>query len=538
MGSTWIVVFILAQTIAPVRSDAQVPKPLPTIALLCGDGRIELGEDCDPPGSATCPGGNGNEICTSACQCRCPAKLEFVGTPGALGVLDTGWTGLAHDSTVVSDGMITVAVTPNSCTLASQPGNRRAPSCGVCSFTGPIANAGAANYTAASGSAINNRRCTGNTRVTCTSNPDCSSAGGTCEFYFGSLLPLSAGGVSTCVSNQVNGAITGTANVESGTTASAVQLTSRVFGGATNPNPCPRCLGDATPNDGVRGGTCSGGTDNGLACDVNGVSPNAHFGTTSLDCRPSTSQLAALPIALVNSTGTETRTLSAASPNCRATGATSQKCFCDTCASLAAEPCGSNADCPGGRICGGLRCQNGTNAGGVCTVAGVNTQCPSGSCGRPGLATAPNQCDDATCTATTGNEGECSAGPSDFYCGPNATMIPCTSQADCDAAGLSSCTGGSNDGQVCTVAGDCPGGTCDIDTCTVVKTRPCYTDNGASGASVHATGAADVPVADESDPTLASLFCIGPVASSAVNAAAGLPGLGRLELPGHARGLP
>jgi hypothetical protein len=45
-------------------------------------------------------------------------------------------------------------------------------------------------------------------------------------------------------------------------------------------------------------------------------------------------------------------------------------------------------------------------------------------------------------------------------------------------------------------------------------------------------------VADEADPTLAAMFCIGPTTSGAVNGAAGLPGLGKIELPGHARGLP
>ena len=43
---------------------------------------------------------------------------------------------------------------------------------------------------------------------------------------------------------------------------------------------------------------------------------------------------------------------------------------------------------------------------------------------------------------------------------------------------------------------------------------------------------------DVSNPTLASLFCIGPTTSGSVNAAAGLPGLGRLQLPGNAKGLP
>jgi hypothetical protein len=49
--------------------------------------------------------------------------------------LDTGWTGIAHDSAVISDGTVTVDIT--SCAGSSRP-------CGVCSFTGPIANPGAA----------------------------------------------------------------------------------------------------------------------------------------------------------------------------------------------------------------------------------------------------------------------------------------------------------------------------------------------------------------------------------------------------------
>jgi len=51
---------------------------------------------------------------------------------------------------------------------------------------------------------------------------------------------------------------------------------------------------------------------------------------------------------------------------------------------------------------------------------------------------------------------------------------------------------------------------------------------------VNATGHVDVPVSHQSNPTLASLFCIGPTSAGSVNAAAGLPGLGRLELQGHA----
>src|SRR5204862_3721486 len=96
-----------------------------------------------------------------------------------------------------------------------------------------------------------------------------------------------------------------------------------------------------------------------------------------------------------NQATTGTTTLATAGVKCTATGFTSQDCFCDTCATAAAEACNSNADCPGGAVCGAKRCQGGANAGTLCSVA---SQCASNSCGRPGLATAPNQCDDGVCS--------------------------------------------------------------------------------------------------------------------------------------------
>ncbi len=185
-----------------------------------------------------------------------------------------------------------------------------------------------------------------------------------------------------------------------------------------------------------------------------------------------------------------------------------------------------------GPICGGRRCTGGGNAGAACTI---NSACPGGACGVPGAATAPNQCDDAVCVAVDtcvaganagagctvasecpggicgGNEGACAGGPFELYCEPVETFRGCMSNADCTFGG---------------------------DTCTLGKFRECFLDNGLIGESVTASGLVDAPVADEADPTLAALFCIGPTSSSAVNGAAGLPGLGKVELPGHARGLP
>jgi hypothetical protein len=84
----------------------------------------------------------------------------------------------------------------------------------------------------------------------------------------------------------------------------------------------------------------------------------------------------------------------------------------------------------------------------------------------------------------------------------------------------------------------------------ITKKRECFFDQdecaGSAGACsgtastrvVTATGQEEAPVNDVSHPVLASLFCIGPTSSSAVNNVAGIPGLGRLKLKGTARGLP
>src|SRR6185295_12027653 len=131
-------------------------------------------------------------------------------------------------------------------------------------------------------------------------------------------------------------------------------------------------------------------------------------------------------------------------------------------------PGSTNADCPDppgpiGPICGGRRCQTGVNAGAACTN---NTECPGSTCGVPGLASAPNQCDDGAAACVPGgtpgpNDGVCSgSGPTDFFCQPNGTMIGCTTDGDCAAGGVSSCVGGGNDGHACSVASECPGGAC------------------------------------------------------------------------------
>ena len=442
------------------------------------------------PDLGTCPVGT------------CPTQIAFTGTSTG-GVLDTGWTGQGHDATTISKGTVTVTV--STCTGATPP-------CGTCTYAGPVEN-GAGQ--------LHVRRCTGDNTgangswVQCTSNADCTGTGNQCVFYFGSYLPLAAGGVATCVGNTFTGGITGTANVNTsgsgaGTSAGTASVQSRVSSAPTLDEPCPRCVGDGTANDGVQGGTCSSGARAGSNCDASGSSPNSEWGATSLDCPPlAGAKIADLPIDLSNTTGTKTRTLSAANPSCRAPGFTGQKCQCDTCNNAAATPCSSNADCGAG-ICGGKRCLGGGNNGAACSNS---TECPGGACSVPGTATAPNQCDGGVgdCVAgdnspaTSANDHICSTGPFEQFCGPVETFRGCTTNGDCPLLG---------------------------DTCSVSRFRECY-DNGNMGDTVTSTGQADPPSGHISDPTLAALFCVGPTSSGSVNSAAGLPGLGRLELGGH-----
>jgi hypothetical protein len=373
----------------------------------------------------------------------CPVAVKVEGNGGTAKVLDSGWTGLAHNATVVSDGTLTFTL---DCTPETRP-------CGVCNVSGPIQNLEADE------GVINARRCNNDTSIKCTDNSACGS--GQCLFFFGAPLPLSAGGISTCVTNQVNGSVSGTANIESGAFASTLNLTSRVYNQITVDQPCPTC-NDATLNDGVQGGTCNGGVRSGQPCDANGTSPVETFGTTSLDCPPQ-GLISALSIALDGSSGDETLALSASSPNCRGVGAQSQKCFCDA--------------------------------------------------GGSGESTRPNAClDDSTTplpdvegcvpVSSGSNKGQCEAGPIDRVCSPLETFRSCLQTSECNGS----------------------------DTCVPVN-RPCFLDNGVVGGQVVAQGEADPPSNGVSNPTFASLFCIPPVAQPAVNAAGGLPGLGRLELP-------
>jgi hypothetical protein len=362
-------------TATPARTPTPGGGPTPTSGggptATSGGGPTATGGG----GGPTPTGGGGTPVPTpTGAPDGCPVAVEVVGNGGSQKVLDSGWTGLAHNATVISDGKLTFNV---DCTPETRP-------CGVCNVSGPIQNLDADDGD------INARRCNNDTSIKCTDNSACGS--GTCQFFFGAPLPLSAGGISTCVTNQVNGTVTGTANIESGAFASTLNLTSRVYNQISTDQPCPRCT-DTSLNDGVQGGTCQGGARNGQPCDANGTSPVPSFGTTSLDCPPQ-GLISALSINLDGSSGSETQSLSASSPNCSGFGAQDKKCFCP---SAGTEPTRPNA------------CLDDSS------TAGVVEGCDPVSAGS--------------------NKGQCTGGPIDRICSPLETFRSCSSNAECQASG-------------------------------------------------------------------------------------------------------
>jgi hypothetical protein len=347
-----------------------------------------------------------------------------------------------------------------------------------------------------------------------------------------------------CVTNEVDGPVTGTVNVESGTTVASINLLSRPHTSGTVERPCPTC--DPGPCAGGR--CCSSGPRATQACTVNGES--ALFGELSFDCPPdSGAQAGTLVIGLPVSTGVQTASLSAASPNCRALGFESRKCFCDTCNNASADPCMSDADCPDNPpmtpgICGGKRCRGGPDNGEPCLDGST---CDTNNCDSGGIDTQPNACSNGVCRLNPADvdsvgEAQCTLGPNDNLCSKD-TFTACVANSDCLPPPAGTCSY-CQTGQTCTVkrrqcfpdngviGTRCFRGTNNEEPCTTLADCPDQVSAGVfcGGGSASVEGTPDVPCGPRAKPQIASVFCIPHSGSSSVNITGGLPGLGRLTL--------
>lgn len=416
---------------------------------------------------------------------QCPTAVLF--EPTADGTTDAGWTGYIHDLSLDGPNLFLSI----DCGPAASP-------CGTCAIAGVIPDP-----------VLQPQRCVNDHSIACTQATEVADCGGSnrCRTFLGPPQTVAAAGIGFCMMQTFASNVGGSVDVETG--AFAPRIPVRILADGPFHAPCARCVGDPVPNDGVPNGTCDAGQRAGLACDANATSPFSDYGSTSFDCPvPFFSEFDAGSFAA--STGTTTRTLSSASPNC-GPAAPGEKCLCQTCNTLAAEPCFTNADCPpsGGNpgICGGNRCVGGSNAGAPCIAS---TMCPSGACNRVGEPPKPDSClDDSTtpfdCVDVGGGEGECLAGPSFNYC-VNHPNRGCVLDGDCDG-----------------VSGACQ-----------TRMNRCFLGNAILGGSLTVSGSATPPVANVSEPTdLALLGCVGATTSVILNNIGGYPGLVRSVQPGR-----
>jgi hypothetical protein len=335
---------------------------------------------------------------------------------------------------------------------------------GTCSSCSVLANCVAGNC-----------RCAGSPGTLCDEpfgpDPDCPAAA-ECILYFGPPLPLSAGGTPACVVNRIPQELNGTANIGNGSSVTTVTNFADVYasgtGGFSVSSPCPECIGDATANDGAKGGTCTGGLNNGAPCDINFINPT--LGDTSYDCQPDSSpSTLRLPITLSEQDKTQPFGVQS------------------TFNPLIDVPC---------NVCSGdtqLACNSDT----VCNDAGAGL-CNSNGAGTPTL---PNACGDLDC----GADGLCVDGSSNLFCDGYLKQ---------SGDGIIACD---DDGACTALDPACPGGDCG--NCTLASPKSCFPD------PTNVTGG----VPGQNGAILTGAFCTPPTGTG-IDGAAGQPGLSTLSI--------
>ena len=146
-----------------------------------------------------------------------------------------------------------------------------------------------------------------------------------------------------------------------------IPFQANLFNGLSIDSPCPRCMGDPTANDNVRGGACSGGPRERppVRRECNGGLPRLRLDELRLPADPA-SQIATFILGTVTfATGTQRRGDHRCEP--AVLGASSVRSVSATRATTPPPKSRrSDADCPisGGNpgVCGGRRCLNGANA--------------------------------------------------------------------------------------------------------------------------------------------------------------------------------
>jgi hypothetical protein len=403
------------------------------------------------------------ETCTSNGDCVVGTCDTVLGRCKTATDLDTGWSGISHNTDIADAARFRATL---HCEGPFDGGSSEP--CGVCYVTGVDPSTGAC-------------RCANDNRAICDEpfTNDANDCGGNmCDCYLGPPLSLSGGNTPVCVLNRFREDVSGTANVDTGETESRIRLASVVYLGEGLTIPCPYCTGDPIAGDGVRGGFCERGQDDGQPCDTDAVNrtfPAPGGDGHSLDCFPEVGKNitgGGLKIGFDQTTGTADPLV--ADKTCFFN---TTVCHCMVCTGDTSLACSSDA---------------------VCAAAGAGTCTTFGNGANP----RQNACTgDLTCADQGGGEGRCNQGPDSKFCDGVTTadgngFVACNSNADCTN---SSC-------------GSVPCGVC-----TLTERRACFLP------TIEASG-----TANPGAPITVGTFCIPPTSNGGVNSTAGLPGPGRL----------
>lgn len=553
----------------PCICDPAAPHP----GILASDAQLTLrkavGQDVEL--DCQCDPGPGGPPCTSA------RLTTLVGSD-----LDSGWTGLAHDSEVVVGASITARV-KRECSGAPADteckqdadcpeGQTCEATCDCngdksCEVTGPTHDRVCLNDLKPCEATV----CfvSGNaTETPCASDSDCETGtcsgsttcapGVECVNTFGPPLPLASGGTPVCVITYFAGPLTGTADSGTGQGVASADLRSRIYlGNAGLEKPCPVCGSPAQNPEVGDVFTCDGGQFSGAACTVEGVTED--FGGTSSSCPPTPGQFnSSLAIRFQEiTTGTTTKT---AGLPCKFFGFTGNplvpgsnpKCLdkngfsdpvctsnadCTRCTGDPTITCATNGDCTGNGTCAeapdqpvtcGFWCNCGLCDNNPLLPCFEDADCPGEQTCDQGLGSGTQA------TAPQSKNNNCSSDK--FICGVGEEeRCENTFQGTCSGAGY----------RTCEVDGDCA--VFDAGTC-VINTRACFepriTRSGVPSplgtycafedktctSNADCTGTDDFCVEDSSRPVTAALFCVPTSASSAVNSAGGIMGPGAVLL--------
>jgi hypothetical protein len=301
-----------------------------TLQVICGDGTVGNGEQCDPPCGTGCGGG---QLCDSHCQCVAQTACAC-GAPDPMTVRfrTTDGTGVCGDVVSNSGAQLTVN---------APPGDTPGLNCAGLYFGGRGNAVPLPNSVPNNGMSVANVCCSGTaltaigaTAAETGSNRNCTSTG----CLFGSPLPVINPinpGTSTCVLNRLSSPAVGSGDCILGSSELQAPLSSEIFlagdslfncliGDTTPPGeqcgsdaecgpgglcptgiqPCPVCRGPSGSE------TCFGGPNNGMACAPETFTVGEGY-PTSHDCPPDPmNTIGSLPISFTLSSGTITWTAS------------------------------------------------------------------------------------------------------------------------------------------------------------------------------------------------------------------------------------